>query len=201
MARKLISTRGGISIALAFLAAATLLWIASARTIGSTAKDKDTAPQWDEKASKELTMALHHTHEVANAGDIKALKRSYIGDDALVTFEMDPDNATPVALRSKKEIDAHLDRVSQGLSQEGTLFLDGPKMNCRATATFGVCTEECTIRLKKADGTEQVDHFFGSGTAIKTGGEWKWVQWHMSVGGPRENVKSGKVEAASHGHQ
>jgi len=198
MASKLISIRGGISIGMAFLAAATLLWIASARTIGSAAKD---TAQWDDKASKELMMALHHTHEVANAGDIKALKQSYIGDDTLVTFEMDPDNATPVALRSKKEIDAHLDRVSTGLSQQGTLFLDGPKMNCRATATFGVCTEECTIRLKKADGTETVDHFFGSGTAVKTGGQWRWVQWHMSVGAPRESVKSGEVKAASHGHQ
>jgi len=190
MVRKLISIPGGISIALAFLAAATLLWIASARTIGSTA---NLAAQWDEKASKELTMALHHTHEVANAGNIKALKQAYIGDNALVTFELDPDNATPVTLRSKKEIDAHLDRVSAGLSQQGELKLDGPKMNCRATATFGVCTEECTIRLKMPDGTEQVDHFFGSGTAVKIGGEWKWVQWHMSVGAPRDIV------SASHG--
>jgi hypothetical protein len=198
MARKLISIRGGISIALAFLAAATLLWIASARTSGSTAKD---TVQWDDKASKELAAALHRTHEVANAGDIKALKQSYIGDDALVTFELDPDNATPVSLRSKKEIDAHLDRVNQGMSQEGTLTLDMPKMNCRATATFGVCTEECTIRLKKADGTEQVDHFFGTGTAVKTGGEWKWVQWHMSVGGQRQFVKNGKVETSRTGHE
>ena len=189
MARKLISIRGGISISLTFLAAATLLWIASASTIGSTAKN---APQWDDKASKELTMALHHTHEVANAGDIKTLKQSYIGDDALVTFEMDPDNATPVALRSKKEIDAHIDRVNTGLAAQGTLFLDGPKMNCKATATFGVCTEECTIRLKKPDGTEQVDHFFGSGTAVKVDGQWKWVQWHMSVGAPREINATGK---------
>ena len=65
-----------------------------------------------------MAAALHHTHEVANAGDIKALKQSYIGDDALVTFELDPDNAMPVTLRSKKEIDAHLDRVSAGLSQQ-----------------------------------------------------------------------------------
>ena len=181
MARKLISIRGGISIALALLVAATLLLVASAKTIGN----KDSAP-WDDQASKELMAALHHTHEVANAGDIKAVKESYLGDSALVTFELNPDN-TPVALRSKKEIDAHLDRVSTGINAEGTLNLDGPKMNCRATATFGVCTEECTVRLKKADGTEQVDHFFGSGTAVKIGGEWKWVQWHMSVGAPRES--------------
>lgn len=202
MARKLISIRGGITIAVAFLAAATLLWVASARTSGSTAKD---TPQWDEKASKELHAMLHRTHELSNVGDLKALKQSYMGDDTLVTFELDPDNATPVSLRSKKEIDAHLERVSAGLNQQGSLVLDLQKlkMNCKATASFGVCTEECTIRLKKPDGTEQVDHFFGTGTAVKTGGEWKWVQWHMSVGGARENVKSdGKAEAksSSHGH-
>jgi hypothetical protein len=123
------------------------------------------------------------------------VKHSYIGDNALVTFELDPDNATPIALRGKKEIDAHLDRVFAGIKAEGTLNLDGPKMNCRATSTFGVCTEECTVRLKMADGSEHVDHFFGSSTAVKVGGEWKWVQWHMSVGAPREFVKS--AQAAS----
>jgi hypothetical protein len=75
-----------------------------------------------------------------------------------------------------------------------------PKMNCRATATFGVCTEECTVRLKMPDGTERVDHLFGTGTAIKTDGAWKWVQWHMSVGGQPQIVKNGKVAAASTSH-
>jgi hypothetical protein len=192
---KLISIRGGIGIALAFLAAATLLLVASAQNIGSTGKD---TVQWDEQASKELMTALHRSHEQANAGDIQALKQAYIGDNALVTFELDTDD-TPVALRSKQEIDAHLDRVSAGINAEGTLNLDGPKMNCRATGSFGVCTEECTVRLKKGDGTEQVDHYFGSGTAVKIGGEWKWVQWHMSVGAPRE---SRQVEAnTDHSHK
>jgi hypothetical protein len=196
MTRKLISIRGGISIALAFLAATTLLWIAtSAKSNGSTAKE---TLQWDEKASKDLAAALHYTHEVANAGDIKALKQLMIGDDALVTFELASDQMTPVALRSKKDIDNHLDRVNEGVSSAGTLSLDMPKMNCRATATFGVCTEECTVRLKKSDGSEQVDHFFGTGTAVKVNGEWKWVHWHMSVGGQRELVKNGKTATATH---
>jgi hypothetical protein len=193
MASKLISRRGRISLALVFLAAGTLVWVAGAQTTGSKTKN---AVQWDEQASKELMLALHHNHDVANAGDFAALKQSYIGDNALVTFELDPDNATPVALRSKKEIDAHLDRVSAGINAEGTLNLDGPKMNCRATGTFGVCTEECTVRLKKADGSEHVDHFFGSGTAVNVGGEWKWVQWHMSVGAPREFVNNGQAAAS-----
>ena len=89
MTRRLISIRGGISIALAFVAATTLLWIAtSARTNGSPAKE---TVVWDDKASKELAAALHHTHEVANSGDIKALKRLMIGDEALVTFELASD--------------------------------------------------------------------------------------------------------------
>jgi hypothetical protein len=195
MTRKFISIRG-ISIALAFVAATTLLWIAtSAKTNGA----KDTTV-WDDKASKELAAALHHMHEVANAGDINALKQSMIGDDKLVTFELASDQMTPVPLRSKEEIDKHLDAINEGLSAEGTLTLDMPKMNCRATPTFGVCTEECTIRIKMADGTERIDHFFGTGSAIKTGGEWKWVQWHMSVGGQRQIVKNGKVETVATGH-
>lgn len=195
MTRKFISIRG-ISIALAFVAATTLLWIAtSAKTNGA----KDTTV-WDDKASKELAAALHHMHEVANAGDINALKQSMIGDDKLVTFELASDQITPVPLRSKAEIDKHLDAINDGLSAEGTLTLDMPKMNCRATPTFGVCTEECTIRIKMADGTERIDHFFGTGSAIKTGGEWKWVQWHMSIGGQRQIVKNGKVETVATGH-
>lgn len=198
MTRKLISIRGGISISVALLAATTLLWIATSASTNGTAKD---TIQWDDKASKELAAALHYTHEVANAGDIKALKNLMIGDDALVTFELASDQRTPVPLRSKKEIDSHLDSVNQGVSAAGTLSLDMPKMNCKATATFGVCTEECTVRLKKADGTEQIDHFFGTGTAVKQNGEWKWVHWHMSVGGQREIVKNGKAETAgTHKH-
>jgi hypothetical protein len=194
MTRKFISIRG-ISIALAFVAATTLLWIAtSAKTNGA----KDTV--WDDKASNELAAALHHMHEVANNGDIKGLKQLLLGDEKLVTFELNSDQMTPVPLRSKAEIDKHIDAVNAGISADGTLSLDMPKMNCRATATFGVCTEECTIRLTMADGTQRVDHFFGTGSAIKTGGEWKWVQWHMSVGGQRQIVKNGKVETAASGH-
>lgn len=191
MTRKFISIRG-ISIALAFVAATSLLWIATSANNGA----KDTV-QWDDRASKELAAALHHTHEVANSGDIKALKKLMIGDDALVTFELASDQMTPVPLRGKAEIDKHLDAVNEGVSAAGTLSLDMPKMNCRATGTFGVCTEECTVRLKKADGSEQVDHFFGTGTAVKLNGEWKWVHWHMSVGGQRE---LNKTASASHKH-
>jgi hypothetical protein len=192
--------RGRISIAVAVLAATALASLAtSARTNGSPAKD---TVLWDAKASNELAAALHHMHEVANAGDTTTLKQLVIGDDALVTFELAPDNLTPVPLRSKQELYAHIDRVNEGVSTQGILTLDMPKMNCRATTTFGICTEECTVRLTMPDGTQRVDHLFGTGTAIKTDGAWRWVQWHMSVGGQPQIVKDGKVAAVdtSHAH-
>ncbi len=198
MARKLISIRGALSIALVFLAAGTLLWIASAKTSGSTAKD---TVQWDDKAAKELANALHNMHEVANSGDMVALKKQLIGDDVLVTFELAADNMTPVPLRSKKEIDAFVDRVNGAAdAQSGEFTLDMPIMNCRATATFGVCTEECTIRFKAADGTERVDKLYGTATGVKTADGWKWVQWHMSVANEPQTVKNSKVASASANH-
>jgi hypothetical protein len=200
MARKLFSIRGGISIALAFVAAATLLWIASARTQGSAAKD---TVQWDDKASKDLAAALHSMHDVANSGDMKALKQLLVGDASLVTFELASDNMTPVPLRSKKDIDTFLDKVNANASeQHGSFTLDMPTMNCRATATFGVCTEECTVRFKTADGTERVDKLYGTATGVKTADGWRWIQWHMSVGGQPQIVKAGTAApaSASHGH-
>jgi hypothetical protein len=191
MTRKLISIRGALSIALVFLATGTLLWIASATTNGSSAKDREVV-QWDDKAAKDLAQALHNMHEVANSGDMKALKNQLIGDDVLVTFELAANNMTPVPLRSKKEIDAFVDRVN-GVAdaQQGEFTLDMPVMNCRATATFGVCTEECTVRFKGADGVERVDKLYGTATGVKTADGWKWVQWHMSVANDPQIVDKG----------
>lgn len=202
MARKLFSSRGGITtIALFLFAAGALFWIARTPTIGSMTAGP--VVQWDEKASKDLAAALHNMHEVSNSGDMKALKELLVGDDVLVTFELASDNMTPVPLRSKKDIDAFVDRVNGAAdAQQGEFTLDMPIMNCRATATFGVCTEECTVRFKTADGKERVDKLYGTATGVKTANGWKWVQWHMSVANDPQPVKDGKVAPASanHGH-
>lgn len=194
MVRKLLSLWGGLALVL--LAATTVLWLASA----SSSAAKDTV-QWDEKASKELALALHNMHEVANSGDLKALKELIIGDDVLVTFELKSDNMTPVPLRSKREIDTFLEGVDSGAAADAGVFtLDMPKMNCRATATFGVCTEECTIHFKTADGKERVDKLFGTATGVKTPAGWRWVQWHMSVAGKPQEVKTAGAPPAGHTH-
>ena len=200
MARKLLSSRGGITTVALFLSCGRRADLD--RQYPNCQRHGDRAGgQWDEKASKELAAALHNMHEVANAGDMKALKNVLMGDDALVTFELNADNMTPVPLRSKKEIDAFVDRVNGAAdAQQGEFTLDMPIMNCRATATFGVCTEECTVRFKAADGTERIDKLYGTATGVKTADGWKWVQWHMSVANEPQTVKNGKVASASANH-
>ena len=147
--------------------------------------------KWDPVASQQLADALHHMHVVWNAGDIKALKALIAGDEQLVTFELSPAGHVPIRLNSKEDIDKFVDDVNDYLSKEkATSVLDPPTVKCRATPTMGVCTEECTIHIKKDDGSERVDRLWSTNVAIKQPDGWKWIQWHMSVGKPSQFQKS-----------
>jgi hypothetical protein len=140
--------------------------------------------EWDEAASQELAHALHHMHSVWNSGDIAGLKQLMKGDNVLVSFELDPATHRPIILNSKQAIDDFIDRTVRVLDQSGAqTFLEEPTVNCRATANFGVCTEECTIRIVEK-GQTRTDRLWSTTAAVKENGTWKWVQWHMSVAEP-----------------
>jgi hypothetical protein len=160
-------------VAVAALAAVGLITAATPNTGGV---------QWDAQASADVAHALHYMHEVWNAGDMDAVKKVIAGDDVLVTFELGPDNKTPVPLRSKNELIQFLFNISKDTgAQEEAYVMEMPKMRCRATANFGVCTEECTVHLKKSGHDVRIDKLFGTAVAVKYPDGWKWIQWHMSV--------------------
>lgn len=160
---------------------------------GITASEK-TAVQWDEQATKEVTAALHHLHEVWNSGDIRSLKKVIVGDDVLMTFELDPATHTPIKLSSKQEMWDFVDNTVNNVEAEsGTFFLDHPKLNCRATKHVGICTEQCAVTVKKVDSVEEKYGLWSTGTAVKFEDGWKWIQWHMSTAGPVELYKDGKL--------
>jgi hypothetical protein len=139
-------------------------------------------PQWDAKASAEVAHALHEMHEMWNRGDMEAVKNVIAGDSSLVTFELSADNKTPVALRSRDDILAFMQKVAADTDADGTQYrMDMPKMNCRATASVGVCTEECTVHLMRNDRSVRTDKLFGTSVAVKYPEGWKWIQWHMSA--------------------
>ena len=199
MVRKLNVLRGGLFTGTLILFAVGAISLSTAAPSGGTAPKS--AVQWEEKASNEVAAALHNMHEVANSGDMKALKNLLVGDDVLVTFELASDNRTPVPLRSKKEIDQFMEGLVQATGDENaTVTLDMPVMKCRATSTFGVCTEECTVRVKSSKGVERVDKLFGTAVAVKYDDGWKWIQWHMSVGGPAPS-ESAIAAPAAHEHK
>jgi hypothetical protein len=169
----------------ALLTVAALAILIASGMLSAAPNGRKSSVQWDAKASQELAHALHYMHEVWNAGDLEAVKRVIAGDDVLVTFELGPDNKTPVALRSRDEIISFISNVSSDTGSKDEAFeMEMPKMNCRATGTFGVCTEECTVHLKKSGRDQRVDKLFGTAIAVKYSDGWKWIQWHMSVGKP-----------------
>ena len=191
MAKQLLSGRTVLPIAtLAILVSSALLLVAPA-----IRGDSPKSPvEWDERASKELAAEFHRIHVAWNKGDTETVKRLIAGDDVLVTFELGTDGSTPIALRSKKDINAFFDGIVKGTNDSTTaIVLEMPKMNCRATSTFGVCTEECTVRFKSNDNSERVDKYFGTAVAVKYPDGWKWIQYHMSTGGRSETHKEGKV--------
>ena len=155
--------------------------------------------EWTPQASAELEHALHQMHETWNAGDIPALKKLMVGDEVLVSFELDPETHAPIRLRSKQEIDRFVDRVVTTIDdQEVTTELEMPALACRATDSFGVCTEECTVHFKNADGKVlRTDKLWSTGVAVKSEGQWRWIQWHMSVGQPTDQHQPLHLHAGS----
>lgn len=188
MLRMLSSSRTGLVLATClFVAMSGLVW-AHNPAAGDPAKSP---VAWNERASMELMHEFHGIHEAWNKGDIATVKRLIAGDDILVTFELGSDQ-TPVALRSKKEIDSFFDRITkEAAGDQGSYVLEMPKMHCRATETFGVCTEECTIHYRTTGDVERIDKSFGTAVAVKYPDGWKWIQYHMSVAAPSQTYKKG----------
>jgi hypothetical protein len=172
-------------------ATACLLW-----TVTATADPKSVVP-WDEQASQELEVALHGMHEVWNTGDIASLKKLIVGDDVLVTFELDPATHSPIRLASREELWSFVDGIVTNLEDESAVSLLGdPTVHCRATGDWGICTEECSVTVRLPDGVEEHHKLLSTATAVKFDDGWKWVQWHMSTGGPIETYRDG-VKVAS----
>jgi len=173
---KLTRTRVG-------LAGGSMAVVVALAMAATTASSAENVFKWDDKASAEVAHALHQMHEMWNRGDMEAVKNVIAGDDVLVTFELGPDNKTPVALRSRNDILAFMRNVDTETASDSTKYeMEMPKMQCRANGTFGVCTEECTVHLKKDAKDVRVDKLFGTAIAVKYPDGWKWIQWHMSVG-------------------
>jgi hypothetical protein len=179
------SVRGAVITGVIALAVATAVFA----SLGAAPAGPDI---WNRRASAELTAALHKMHEVWDTGDITVLKQVVSGDDALVTFELDPTTHAPIRLASKQDLDGFIDAVTKDAATTNAVFrLEAPVVNCKASDVIGVCTEECTVHQTTPDGVEQVHRLWSTATAVKRDGVWTWVQWHMSMAAPTQTFRNG----------
>jgi ketosteroid isomerase-like protein len=143
------------------------------------------AVAWNAAEGKALERELIKLHEALNAMDLDAVKREVIGDDVLVTFDVDPDTLKPVKLASQDDMLRYTQHFFNSLKKAGaTSKAEHPMIACRATANFGACTEECKVKLTLADGSQQEQQLRATVLAVKQGDNWKFIQWHMSEAGP-----------------
>lgn len=175
-----------------------LVTVAGAGIFSAQARGPQSAgPAWNARASADLATALHKMHEVWGAGDIASLKEVVLGDDTLVTFELDPATHQPIRLASKRDLDKFVDAIVADQKKTNAVFrLESPVVNCKATDAMGVCTEECTVHVTTPQGIEQVHRLWSTATAVKQDGAWRWVQWHMSLAAPAQVFKNGKLVSA-----
>jgi len=175
---------------LAAVAACAIVSLALYRGPGGSARGPGPA-LWDPEAGKEVERALLQLHKYWNTMDVPALQHAIIGDDKLVTFDLDPDTYEPIRLASQADMAMFTDRIFQQFkSARIKTVADHPSVACRATERLGICTEECKVELYLPDGTKQVQHLRGTAIAIRQRGEWKWIQWHMSSGGAVDTIRA-----------
>lgn len=157
------------------------------------------APVWNTSASAALAADYHKLHDAWNMLDVPALKRMLAGDDQLATFDLDPETYQPIKLQSKADMDRFTDRIFQTLKASGaTVQNDHPRIACRATDAVGVCTEECRVNVTFPDGRREVQLLRATAVATRQADGWKFIQWHMSSGGPAEYYDSKGHRVASH---
>jgi hypothetical protein len=139
---------------------------------------------WDAQASEELAQTLHKMHEVWNGDGPEALKDFVVGDPDLVTFELEAGTHRPILLHTKSQLDRFVDDVFAAPNTGAkAVQVEMPIVNCKATKSFGVCTEQCTVHTRRA--TDSVtEKLWSTSVAVRYPGGWKWVQWHMSVAAP-----------------
>ena len=169
----------------------TLAVLAAAIAIASTpatAPAAGPAIVWDEAGSRDLEVAYHRLHESWNAMDVPALKSMIIGDEKLATFDNDPQTEAPVKLRTKADLDRFTDKIFDTIKASRVKSLaDHPMIACRVSGAIGVCTEECRVQLVSPDGAKQIVPLRASAVAVNDRGTWRFIQWHMSSGGPVES--------------
>jgi ketosteroid isomerase-like protein len=144
---------------------------------------------WNPAAAQEAEMAMHKLHGAWDKMDMAAVEKAIADDGFLATFEYTDTNEA-ITLRNKAELVAWLRKGFDDLKARNatTVAIPQSKMDCRATDTLAVCTEECDIIYKRADGMLEVSPHRGTSVMRKGPQGWQFTHWHVSEAGARKTV-------------
>jgi ketosteroid isomerase-like protein len=168
--------------------------------LASSAYTRSSNGVWRASAAQDAEKAMHKLHAAWDKMDIAAVEGAIADDGFLATFEY-TDNNEAVTLRSKGDLVAWLKKGFDDLKarKATTTAIPQTKMECRATETLAVCTEECDIIYTRADGMLEVSPHRGTSVMRKGPDGWKFTHWHVSEAGARKVVSPSEYKAKS-GH-
>jgi ketosteroid isomerase-like protein len=141
---------------------------------------------WDAQAAAEATQVMHRLHEAWNKMDMATVEKYVAEDGFLTTFEIG-NKSNAVQLKTRDQLlaflrDGFAEFQKSGSTTEATPVVE---MECRATRDMAVCTEECDIAVRLADGLREVIPHRGTSVLRKGPDGWKFTHWHISEKGAR----------------
>lgn len=140
----------------------------------------ETTAQWDDAAAQELRAAMEASNQAWARGDIEAISATVAEDGFLPSYDLDM-MGRPISFRSRAELlDFAKGMVAQLNQQSMTMEMQTKAIECRATAAFGVCTNEFDTIIN-AGGKTETWSFRGTGTGRKGPSGWQWTHWHASL--------------------
>jgi hypothetical protein len=124
-------------------------------------------------------------HHAWNDGDLEFIKRAVADEGFVGTFELTGSEQAAV-LNSREELLAFVEKLFTDMKASGAKTEASPNRThqVRATSTFAICTEECDLIERHADGSRHILPHRGTSALAKTEDGWKFVHWHVSQGGP-----------------
>lgn len=137
--------------------------------------------QWDSTAADEARAVVQKGFDAVAAMDLEGVKSILAQDVFLPTFDLDLENK-PVRMATRDEATKYVeDTFAEVRKMNATVKVATKGIDCRATATFGVCTSEYDFSAAMADGKMMTQPSRITIALAKEADGWKWIHWHSSL--------------------
>jgi len=154
--------------------------LAAACTQPQPATEAAGVVQWDSTAANEARASVQKAFDGLAAMDVNAVT-SVVADPFLPTFDVDLENK-PVRMATRDEAVNYVTGIiGEVKKMNATMKLTAKGIECRSTATFGVCTIEYDFAATMPDGKTMSQPSRMTVALAKGADGWKWIHWHSSL--------------------